>query len=283
MIKKYFLLAVSLFVSLSVFSQERNVSEVINKMLSACDNLKSSGFVLKSTERLKDGALHESEVIVKLQRNPLKIYVYCVNPNPGAEGLWRIGELNNHVLVNPNGFPFFNLRLNTHHLLLRKGQHHTIEDLGFDYISNVFKHYLEKSEKEILKKFSLQGNVQFDGRNCIQLVYENPEFTYEVYRSSHNESLTKIANANFVNDYMLLCINKELKGYDEVKAGQAIKLPVTYGKKIVLYLDKSTYLPLVQMIYDEHGLYEKYEFKSFLLNPKFDADDFNPENKKYGF
>ena len=282
MIRKNILLTF-FFISFQAFSQDKNVSEVINKMLTACDNLKSSGFVLKSTERLKDGALHESEVIVKLQRNPLKIYVYCINPNPGAEGLWRIGELNNHVLVNPNGFPFFNLRLNTHHPLLRKGQHHTIEDMGFDYISNVFKHYLEKSGGEILKNFSLHGNVQFDGRNCIQLVYENPEYNYAVYRSSKNESLKKIAKANFVNDYMLLCINKEIKGYDELKAGQTIKLPVTYGKKIVLYIDKISHLPLVQMIFDEHGLYEKYEFKSFLLNPKLDADEFNPENKKYGF
>jgi outer membrane lipoprotein-sorting protein len=37
------------------------------------------------------------------------------------------------------------------------------------------------------------------------------------------------------------------------------------------------------MIYDEKGLYEKYEFSSFILNPKFDGEEFNPANKKYKF
>jgi len=283
MIKKFIPLLVTILISMQAFAQHKDAGEVINKMIYACDNLVSSSFVLKSTERLKDGDLHESEVIVKLQRNPLKIYIYCINPNPGAEGLWRIGELNNHVLVNPNGFPFFNLKLNTHNPLLRKGQHHTIEEMGFDYISNVFKHYLEKSGEELIKRFSVQSDVQFDGRNCIQLVYENPSFGYNLYAASIGESLTSIAQGNFVSDYMLLCLNTEIKGYDKVKPGQAIKLPVTYGKKIVLYLDHYSFLPLVQMIYDEKGLYEKYEFNSFLLNPKFSDEDFGPQNPKYGF
>ncbi|MBK5285286.1 MAG: DUF1571 domain-containing protein [Bacteroidia bacterium] len=283
MIKKYFSLLFTILISSQVFSQHKNAGEVIDKMIKACDNLMSSSFVLKSTERLEDGDLHESEVIVKLQRNSLKIYIYCINPNPGAEGLWRIGELNNHVLVNPNGFPFFNLKLNTHNPLLRKGQHHTIEEMGFDYISNVFKYYLEKSREELVKKFSVQDEAQFDGRNCIQLVYENQSFYHSVYTASFGESLTSIAQGNFVSDYMLLCLNTEVKGYDKVKPGQAIKLPVTYGKKIILYLDEHTFLPLVQMIYDEKGLYEKYEFKSFILNPKFGEEDFSPKNPKYGF
>ena len=123
----------------------------------------------------------------------------------------------------------------------------------------------------------------FDSRNCFVLTYDNHSFTYENYSAMQGENVTAIAQSNFVSDFMLLCVNKELKNYDAVKPGQVIKLPVTYGKKIVLCLDKNNYLPIVQMIYDEKGLYEKYEFSSFVLNPNFGGDEFNPKNGRYKF
>jgi hypothetical protein len=282
MIGRYLLPFFLFLFSLPVFSQD-SVKETISKMLSSCDNIKTAGFVLKSTERMKNGSFHESEIIVRLQRNPLKVYVYCVNPNPGAEALWRTNEIDNQVLINPNGFPFFNLKLNPRNSLLRKGQHHTIQEIGFDYIANVFKHYIGKYNEELYKNFSISGPETFDNRNCFVLTYDNHSFTYQNYSAKAGESVTGIAMSNFVSDFMLLCVNIDLKGYDAVKPGQVLKLPVTYGKKIVLYLDKNNYLPIVQIIYDEKGLYEKYEFHSFILNPKFDADEFNPKNKKYKF
>jgi len=283
MINKIILFSFFFIVISPVSAQDKNVQEVISKMLSACDNLKTASFVLKSTEKMKNGTYHVSEIIVKLQRNPLKVYVYCVDPNPGAEALWRTNEIDNRVLINPNGFPFFNLKLNTRNPLLRKGQHHTIEEIGFDYIANVFRHYIGKYKEELYKNFSLGGTETFDSRNCIVLTYDNQSFAYQNYAVRVGESVTGIAKSNFVSDFMLLCVNKELKNYDAVKPGQVIKLPATYGKKIVLYLDKINYLPILQMIFDEKGLYEKYEFNSFVLNPPFDADTFNPKNDEYGF
>ena len=105
---------------------------------------------------------------------------------------------------------------------------------------------------------------------------------YENYTVKEKENVSAVAHNNYVSDYMLMAVNK-LRNYDAVKPGQVIKVPVTYGKKIVLYLDSNNHLPLMQMIYDEAGLYEKYEFKSFVLNPKFTDEDFSPKNKKYGF
>jgi outer membrane lipoprotein-sorting protein len=275
-------LIILLTLSYSGFAQSVSTRDEIYKMLAACDNLKTSSFNLISTERLKDGTYHESEILVKLQRNPKNVYVYCVNPNPGAECLWRAGELNNLLLINPNGFPFFNLKLNTHNALLRKGQHHTIEEIGFDYITEVFRHYIRKEGDKIFDLFSLNGTAEYDGHHCKVLQYENPVFTYDNYIVQGKENLTNIGYANYVSDYMLLVVN-ELKSFNSVKPGQVLKLPATYGKKIVLYLDEYTELPIVQMIYDDKGLYEKYEFRSFVLNPKFGPDDFSPGNPKYGF
>jgi len=269
-------------ISYPVKAQSTGAKDEIYKMLAACDNLKSASFNLLSTERLKDGTFNESEIIVKLQRIPKKVYIYCIHPNPGAECLWRVGEINNLLLINPNGFPFFNLKLNSHNPLLRQAQHHTVEEVGFDYIAQVFRHYIEKQGESIFSFFTWAGTAEFNGRKCEVLQYDSPEFGYENYTVQNGENLTRIAHANFVSDYMLLVVNK-LKGFDSVKPGQVIKVPSSYGKKIVLYLDEYSHLPLMQMIYDEKGLYEQYEFKSFVLNPKFTPDDFSPHNEKYGF
>jgi outer membrane lipoprotein-sorting protein len=45
----------------------------------------------------------------------------------------------------------------------------------------------------------------------------------------------------------------------------------------------TTWLPLKQLIYDSKGLYEKYEMKSFMLNPPFSDAEFTPEYKDYKF
>src|SRR5258706_5605360 len=208
----------------SGLTQSNGARDEIYKMLAACDNLKTSSFNLISNERLKDGVYHESEILVKLQRDPKNVYVYCVNPNPGAECLWRVGEINNLLLINPNGFPFFNLKLNTHNALLRNGEHHTIEEIGFDYIAEVFRHYIRQEGDKIFNLFSLNGTAEYDGHQCKVLQYESPEFTYENYSVLERENLTSIAYTNYISDYMLLAANK-LKNYNSVKPGQVIKLP----------------------------------------------------------
>jgi hypothetical protein len=151
-----------------------------------------------------------------------------------------------------------------------------------DYIAEIFRYTIREQGDKIFNLFSVTGTAEFNGRNCTVLQYENPEFGFENYTVKENETLTGIAHANHVSDYMLLTVNK-LKGYTGVKTGQVIKVPVSYGKKIVLYLDEYNHLPLMQIVYDENGLYEKYEFKSFVLNPKFSDNDFSPDNDKYGF
>jgi outer membrane lipoprotein-sorting protein len=280
---RIFLLQIILLVSSGqAHAQQNEAKEEIYKMLAACENVKTASFYLISSERLRDGKIKTSEILIKLQRKPQNLYIYCVDPNPGAQCLWRVGQLNNLLLINPNGFPFFNLKLNTHHSLLRNGQHHTIEEVGFDYITAIFRYYIARDGEKMFSLFSLQGMTEYDGHRCKIVQYENPDFTYVNYTVKQGETLTSIAHAGYVSDYMLMAVNN-LKNYDAVKPGQVIKLPVNYGKKIVLYVDTYSNLPLVQIIYDEKGLYEKYEYKSFVLNPKLSPDDFNPENKKYGF
>ena len=89
--------------------------------------------------------------------------------------------------------------------------------------------------------------------------------------------------SHYVNDFMIVCANETVKDFHDVSAKQTIRIPNCFGKKIVFGIDLNTKLPLLQEIYDEKGLFERYELKSFILDPKFDKEEFTSGYKGYHF
>jgi outer membrane lipoprotein-sorting protein len=82
---------------------------------------------------------------------------------------------------------------------------------------------------------------------------------------------------------MIMQINQGIDSYDDIKAGQQIKVPNAYARKTVLYIDKETYLPIVQKMYDEKSLFAHYEFHNLQLNPAIRAEEFSRTYKEYNF
>ena len=269
--------------SLAAAAQDSRERTVLNRMIAACQNLKSSSQVFKSTERMDDGKLYESEILIKFQAQPRKVYLYCVNPNAGAECLWVKGENNDKVIVNPNGFPFFTLKLNPYNELLRQDTHHTIKEIGFDYIVSMLKHYTGFYGDQFYSYLSIVDTLTWDGRSCIHLRFDYKGFDCLLYTVKSGESITSISEKLYLNDYMVLRRNPGLTGYDHCKPGQVIKVPNFYNRRVEFYVDRATWLPLVQIVYDEKGLFEKYEMKSFVADPDFDAAEFSTTYKGYGF
>jgi outer membrane lipoprotein-sorting protein len=52
---------------------------------------------------------------------------------------------------------------------------------------------------------------------------------------------------------------------------------------VELFLDKKTFLPHIQVVYDENGLFEQYEMYNVEINPYFAPDEFSTSNKNFGF
>ena len=125
------------------YSQTPTAKGILNKMLVASETIKSAKYSLKKQERIGN-ALIDSEMRAKLQCVPYKVYVYNIKPTNGSEVLFCSGENNGNAVVNPNSFPFVNLKLNPNNSVLRKEQHHTLNDLGFNYISNIIKNQIKK-------------------------------------------------------------------------------------------------------------------------------------------
>lgn len=281
--KTRLLILLSFMVALQANSQDLKAKLLIKKMLDASDALKSAKFILHSAEKERDGKIRESEMIIKLQNDPVKIYLYMIQPHSGAECLWRNGEAYNKVLVNPNGFPYINLKLGLYNSLLRQDSHHLVSEIGFDYLASMTKYYINRMGDSFYNYLHITDTLLWDKRICFELTFDYTPFQYMDYTVKLNETLTTIANQFHISDYVLLKHNPKVRDYDSVKPGQVIKVPNFYNRKVVLYVDQNNFLPLVQITYDENGLLERYEMKSFVLNPDLKPEEFTPSYASYGF
>jgi hypothetical protein len=251
-------------------------------MLTATEEVKTLKFKFKKIERV-GGKMVTGEQDVKYQQAPRKTYAYLHSPSKGTEVLWVENENNGKVLVKPTSFPYMSVTLSPFGSIIRKNNHHTVHQIGFDYIAGIIGNIAGKAGKNFQQYFLYQGEIKFDGRDCYKILIDYTPYQYIEYTVQPGENLTVIARKLFVSDYMIKEINPDVDDYDDVKAGQRIKVPNAYARKTVLYIDKESYLPLVQKMYDEKGLFAHYEFHNLELNPSIKEEEFSRGYKDYNF
>ena len=265
------------------FSQTSSVKVIIQRMLKSSEVLGTAKFTLYTEERMKTDKFVRTERFVKILAKPKEIYFYSVNPNPGTEILWKEGWNNNKMMVSPGSFPFITFSMNPNSSIARKDSHHSIRDLGFDYVMDMIGYYLNFYGDRFYNYISIADTVQWDNHSCIRVAFDFKDYTEINYTVKKKENVIDIAEKFHLNDYSILMMNPSIDGFDNVRAGQVIKIPNFYCRKIEFYIDKVSWLPLRQLISDQNGLYEKYEMKSFQLNPVFKTDEFSPEFGEYKF
>jgi outer membrane lipoprotein-sorting protein len=82
---------------------------------------------------------------------------------------------------------------------------------------------------------------------------------------------------------MVLENNPKLGSYNDVKAGDIIKVPNAYAKLTLLLIDKEYLLPVNNKIFDDKGLYETYEYHDLMVNPPIAPEEFTKTYKGYHF
>ncbi len=256
---------------------------MLEQMQESIGQIHTLSYQVRMTERVNGKTGKCRKARVKLSRDPLRLYYYQIDPNPGMEILYNPPEYGNAMVINPNRFPWFNLKLNPTGKLVRKGRHHTIFDAGFGYIGRITGQFLEANRNGSHIHFSLCGDTTFRGVPCKILVIENDAFLFHRYRIKKGETLSTVADAKGLNDYMLLERNQKLDWYDSADPGTRIILPNTYGKRVVYYLGEKNMLPVMVKVYDDISLYETIEFSNIKVNPAFDKEDFLKQNQEYGF
>ena len=232
----FILFAISISLLSFRFKKTENVSgnrELIDKIFEAVDNIKTLRFSLQCNERIK-GRMTHYESKVKLQVSPRKLYLSLKGP----EVLWIQGQNNGDALVNPGAFPYMNLNLDPYGSLMRKDQHHTIHEMGFQYMADILKDGMKRAGDKLDKYFVLVGEEKLNGRNCYKMAISFNDFAWGPYVVKKGENLNTISRKLRVSEYMVLLNNPKVSWFNDVKEGQIIQVPNAYGKLTILLVDK---------------------------------------------
>lgn len=255
---------------------------VLDKMYNAIDRASHVSYNMESSERM-NGKLIKKKMKFKVKHSPKKVYMK--DSDTGVELLYVQGWNNNNAYINPNGFPWMNVNLGIFSHRVRKDGHHTVLHAGFSYVNTLMR----AVEKDIVQRggkvedyIKVGADVTWNGRSCYKLVLENTRFAYKSYRCSKSETIYALSERLKLSEYMIM--EKNGMGFGaKVKAGQIIKIPNSFAKKVIFYVDKTTYMPICQMIYDDQGLFEKYAFSNVKVNPSVSSNEWTTNCSSYGF
>lgn len=259
--------------------------DIVSKMLSNIKADKTFAFNLQTWERI-NGKDHYNNTDVKLQVNPHRLYMHSnAEPNKNVEILYNTALYGTKAKVNPGKF-LPTLSMDPYGSRMLKDQHHTFLSSGFEVFYNIISNAVAKADKEAPGKFETyfkyDGDVNWNGRSCYQITITDPTFTYVDYTAKKGETVLGLENKLSICGWLIVEKNN-LGGLDGLREGMTIKIPTSYAKKTVLYIDKESYLPIVQDMSDEKGRFERYEFHDLKVNPTITDQEFTTDYSGYKF
>lgn len=250
--------------------------------LRALDGLVTVSGRVKRTERV-NGVMESGDLRFKVNAKPFKVYLYNIDPHEGTELLYVDGWNDDKCYIHPNQFPWVNVSMDSYGSTMLKDQHHHLTSTGFITMRRILRWTLAQPAADIKQRIVHAGKEKWYGKMLDVVKIKNDDYQIKKYTVQAGEDLLKIDVKLAVPSYKLLEINPEIEDYFDVKPGQVIKVPSHYGKEIVLMIDPDTKLPIVQLIFDDKGLFEKYEYSEIKVNPRFSTLDFSEDNEAYGF
>ena len=271
-------LPITSFRQAPLIHSEDKAHEVINRLLSSIDKIQTLKWSLKVIERIKGKEKHYGSS-VKLSVSPRKLYINI----KGTEVLWLEGVNNGKALIHPNSFPFFNMNLDPNGSLMRDGQHHTINEMGFSYMADIIRNFVLKAGDKFKESFVYLGEEDHNNIRCHKILMKNTGFKFIDYNVRKGETMISIARKLHVGEYMILENNPKYGDYDDIKDGDVIKVPTGYAKNVMFHIDKLFYVPIGIKVEDDKGLYEQYDYFYLQYNPKISDEEFTRKYKDYKF
>lgn len=278
-------LAVLAVFNFSASAPESQTHQIVTKMLNAMNSAKSYTYTMKSLERINGMKnLRGGDIYTKVNVNPQKLYLKMItDPNKGTEILYVKGERDGKALVNP-GKMLPTLKFLPTNSMLTKDQHHIVTTSGFSTTARIMGDAVKRADAQAKfdSVFKYPGDVEWAGRKCYKIVIEDPTWTYTTYKALPNEKMYDIATKLLIPEYSLVELNG-VKNFEENLGGRTLKVPTSYAKKTILFVDKQTFFPILQEMQDDKGIFEHYEFSNLVINPTFKDDEFTEDFSDYGF
>jgi outer membrane lipoprotein-sorting protein len=291
---KYLLIAIFLlslcFPAPRLFGQgaeaaDPSAMELMEQMTIAIDQIKTATYTFRKSERFGKNFVNGA-MVVKLQVSPFKTYVKITEPeaDKGVEVLYMDGFYGGKALINTNGFPYINVKLYPKsNQMMRNRQHHPVSDVGFGKFRDNLLFYRKTMGTKTIDLVRYEGSISYKGYDCDVVRLSSPDFRYVPYTVREDEDLFDIENRMMVSAYLILENNEEINSYSNVKAGQLIRIPSSYSKETVVYLNRETHLPVRFAMYDDKGIFESYEFLNVRINPRLLPEEFSEDFDGYGF
>lgn len=255
---------------------------VFNKMMNAVKNVKTTKYRLLKYERY-NGKIVQSNQIVKQNMDPLKVYMKIISgPNKGAEILYAKGLNNGNAYVK-KGSILPTLNLDPLGVLVTDKQRHTIFELGFAYSGDLIHDAFQRFKNKSSEFVTYGGIIKWDNREVYKFTLDNKEYKLKDYTILAGEDLIKIARKLKLDEYNLLELNPAISNYSDVKPGQAIKIPESFTKTVIIYIDTKTYLPVYQKMMDLKGVVGEYEYHDLVINPVIPEEEFTAGYNGYTF
>ncbi len=253
--------------------------KLLATMYDSIQNIRTLRMKVFALERIEKRFLTANSEI-KIQTKPRK--VYFINRARRLEILYDGSTAAEKALVKPNVFPFVPMWLEPSGALMRRNQHYTIHELGFEFIGKSIALTINK-DKAGLSNFRHKGKVMKNGYSCHLIEYENSQYTYTDYKVGEKETATLIGLKLCVNDYLLRYRNDLLNDFGFLKKGRILRVPTLYCQKAVICIDEKLMLPVSLSLYDDIGLFESYDFSEIVVNKPFRSNEFERDFDGYGF
>lgn len=278
----YFILIFGI-IQCTVFAQDNNLKvALIDKMIKAIDDHNQMEFKMYRSERSKNG-FTDGKFYAKLINKPYKLYIKNFKPKPGSEILYIKGQNDDKALINPNSFPYFSISLDPDNNLLLAGGHHSLREAGFTLFSNMFKLYKVNYGEELYNRITYHGMFKWNDRVCYKISIDYPDYSTKKYTPKKGETLYSISRDQLLNIGKLREYNVKYDDDDILDESDEIIIQNVYAKKAVIFIDNENYFPIYQLIYDEEGLYEKYQYVDLNLDISFKNEEFTRDYSEYNF
>ena len=259
--------------------QAQSTIAYFDSMVESISSVNTLEYELHAKE-LMDDKIFYTHSRVKLQKEPFCFYNYIIKPDIGVEILFT--HKNKYAFINPNGFPFINLKLDPSGKLIRRNQHHTLFDAGFDNFKNIVLSVLELLKVSTDRYIIDLGIKRINNTECQVLKVVNPDFSFSEYIVQKGEDVESIAKKRNLSSYLIL-VKNNLSFYNDVTAGDKILIPNSYGEQFEIWIDLQSSLPIVQKVFVNKKLFEYYEFEKIVVNPEFSYDEFDKNYVEYNF
>lgn len=261
-------------------SENISAIQILHQMIDSISNIKTLKVKLVALERFQNKYL-KSTSYFKISYYPEK-KLYFINPEKKLEILYIENKNDNKALVKHPSLPI-SIFLDPNGNIMKKNQHYTIHELGFEYIANTIQIALSKEKEKYLDYLHYLGIIEKNNLPCYTLMYESSQFEYVPYTITSKETVVSIARKLNINEYIIRDKNNLYYEFGYLKKGSVIQVPKMYCKKAFIYIDKKTFLPVSINLYDDKGLLESYDYYEVQKNITFKEEEFSKHYKEYNF